>query len=275
MSREHITFDCEGETLTGTIDHGKRSSGLLIVSGGNEIRSGTFSGQAKLTAEIAAQGFPCFRFDRRGVGDSSGINRGFTQSAKDIAAAVAIFREKCPSIKRLVAFGNCDAATALVLFAPQECDTLVLANPWTLEDGQDGWQPMAIRERYAKKLRNPSEWLRLVKGQVSLRDLTINLFKVLQKDTQPLSLAKELIEKLQREPRKTSILIAERDRTGQAFLSYWTGGNHSLSICNDASHAFVEPHARQWLRDKLIASLEHEEARQFDMGGPTELSDGA
>ena len=81
MNRLHLTFECADSTLAGTLDMACGASGLLLVSGGNEIRSGAFSGQAALAARIAAAGFPVFRFDRRGIGDSGGENKGFRNSA--------------------------------------------------------------------------------------------------------------------------------------------------------------------------------------------------
>src|SRR6188768_4031138 len=101
MSREHLTFACAGDTLVGTLDDAVGASGLLLVSGGNEIRAGAFSGQAELAARIAAAGFPVFRFDRRGVGDSTGENRGFRDSGEDIAAALTSFRHECPGLARV------------------------------------------------------------------------------------------------------------------------------------------------------------------------------
>ena len=40
MTRRHVLFPCEGSLLAGTIDEAPGSTGLLIVSGGNELRSG-------------------------------------------------------------------------------------------------------------------------------------------------------------------------------------------------------------------------------------------
>jgi len=122
MTRRHVTFTCEGAMLVGTIDEPVAGSldeaidtGLLLVSGGNEIRSGAWGGQAQLASRLAAEGFPVFRFDRRGIGDSEGPNGGFLSSAPDIQAAIAAFRMVCPSLRRIVGFGNCDAASALML----------------------------------------------------------------------------------------------------------------------------------------------------------------
>jgi pimeloyl-ACP methyl ester carboxylesterase len=138
MSRLPLTFRCNDLRLAATLDTAPGTAGLLIVSGGNEIRAGAFGGQAELAAHIARAGFPVFRFDRRGVGDSEGENRGFRRSAKDIAAAIEAFRAIAPQIERVIAFGNCDAASALMLMGGAGCNGLVLSNPWTIEEGADG-----------------------------------------------------------------------------------------------------------------------------------------
>ena len=147
--RGPVEFVCEGDTLFGTLDAAPGDTGLLIVSGGNEIRAGAWAGQALLAARIAAAGHPVLRFDRRGVGDSAGVNRGYRESRADIAAALAAFRAASPDLRRVVAFGNCDAASALMLFGGNlDIDALVLANPWTVEGEDDAAQaPAALRRR--------------------------------------------------------------------------------------------------------------------------------
>jgi exosortase A-associated hydrolase 1 len=256
MSRRQLEFACEGETLVGTLDEAPGTSGLLIVTGGNEVRAGAFNGQAQLAARIAEAGHPVFRFDRRGVGDSSGENRGFRESGPDIAAALAAFRTACPGLDRIVAFGNCDAASALMLSSGASCDALALANPWTFEeDGQDTLPPAAIRARYARKLGNPREWLRLASGQVDLGKLAKGLRGAASSSTPPNTLAQAIAEKLAGFGGSVSILIAERDRTGQAFIASWDPHDARIRICPGASHAFVEAPAREWLFSQLIAAL--------------------
>ncbi len=255
MSRRHLTFTCEGETLVGTLDDAPGDSGLLIVSGGNEIRAGTFAGQAQLAAQIAAAGYPVFRFDRRGIGDSTGENRGFGDSGPDIAAALAAFRAARPGLARLVAFGNCDAASALMLAAGSGCDALVLANPWTIEQDDGALPATAIRARYAGKLRDPKELLRLATGKVSLRKLAGGLGRALRPAPPPSSLAESMRAGLARFDGTVRILVAERDRTAQAFLAAWDAGDTRLAHCFGASHAFVEPDARAWLLEQVLASL--------------------
>jgi exosortase A-associated hydrolase 1 len=253
--RRNLTFACEGETLVGTLDEAPGQAGLLLVSGGNEIRAGAFAGQAQLAARIAAAGFPVFRYDRRGIGDSTGEKRGFRDSGPDIAAAVAAFKAERPDLARIVGFGNCDAASALMLNAGAGCDALVLANPWTIEHDDGAPPPAAIRARYAEKLRNPKELVRLATGKVSLRKLAGGLGKALRPTAPPTTLAQELQAGLERFAGPVSLLIAERDRTGQAFLAAWNASDERLERCPGASHAFVEPASRNWLFERLSAAL--------------------
>jgi exosortase A-associated hydrolase 1 len=168
VSRRHLTFDCEGSALAGTLDEGAATTGLLIVSGGNELRSGAWSGQAQFAAQVAAAGFPVFRYDRRGVGDSEGPNGEFRSSTPDIAAAIASFRDGCPQLTRLVALGNCDAASALMLAKGAGCDALILTNPWTIEDETAAPPPEAIRDHYKRRLASPESFKRLLRGEIKL-----------------------------------------------------------------------------------------------------------
>jgi exosortase A-associated hydrolase 1 len=255
VSRRHLSFVCEGETLIGTLDDAEGAAGLLLVSGGNEIRAGAFAGQARLAARIAAAGHPVFRFDRRGVGDSSGVNGGFRASEPDIAAALAAFRAARPGMARIVGFGNCDAASALMLGAGLDCDALVLANPWTIEDDDGAPPPATIRARYADKLRDPRELARLATGKVSLRKLAGGIGRALRPAPPPSSLAAEMRAGLARFDGPAAILLAERDRTAQAFLAVWDAGDSRIARCSGASHAFVEAEAHEWLFERLLASL--------------------
>jgi exosortase A-associated hydrolase 1 len=255
MTRRHLTFACEGETLVGTLDEAAGDAGLLLVSGGNEIRAGAFTGQAQLAARIAAAGYPVFRYDRRGIGDSTGENGGFRESGPDIAAALAAFKVNRPRLKRAVAFGNCDAASALMLSAGAGCDALVLANPWTIEHDDGAPPPAAIRARYADKLRDPKELIRLATGKVSLRKLAGGLMRAVSPAPPPTTLAQEIRAGLDAFDGAASLLVAERDRTGQAFLASWASDDERLKRCPGASHAFVEPAARDWLFGQILAAL--------------------
>lgn len=255
MSRRHVTFDCEGSTLVGTIDEAQGATGLLIVSGGNELRSGAWSGQAQLAVRIAAQGFPVFRYDRRGVGDSEGGNGEFRSSGVDIAAALAAFREAAPHLERIAAMGNCDAASALMLTQGSGCDALILSNPWTFESEHAPPPPAALREHYRQRLLSPAALKRLVTGQVSPRKLVASLLAALRPARPPSTLAQEIAQGLKAYAGPATILIAERDRTAQAFLATWDSRDPRLRRCPQASHSYVEPETFAWLEEQVLEVL--------------------
>ncbi|MGL5837174.1 MAG: hydrolase 1, exosortase A system-associated [Sphingorhabdus sp.] len=266
-------FECEGlwcaATLDTGLDTGENSTGLLIVSGGNEIRSGAHSGQADLAAFISAQGFPIFRYDRRGVGESEGENTGFEGSAADLAAAVAAFRKAVPIMKRLVAFGNCDAASALILFhSDLGIDHLLLANPWTIETVGDPNLPAepsaaAIRARYWNKLKSPKNLIDLLSGKVDIGQLANGLRRAARTDV-PTGLTLRLAAALGRSSTPATILLANRDNTALAFSSTWSSpifndarkrDGISIQGVDSASHGFADATAKNWLRMQIMSVL--------------------
>src|SRR3546814_12748259 len=128
-----------------------------------------------LRQRIAAAGPPVLRFDRRGIGDSDGSNGGFETSGPDIAAAIAAFRAAAPHVARIAAFGNCDAASALLLNQPLPLDALIPANPWTYEGADEGESDApalppaaATRDSYPARLRHPDRPLALLPGETEL-----------------------------------------------------------------------------------------------------------
>jgi len=253
--RELIAFDCAGETLLGTLDRAEGKTGLLIVSGGNEIRVGAHRGMALLAERLSVAGIPVLRFDRRGVGDSGGENGGYASSAPDIAAAVAAFRQHAPAVERIAGFGNCDAATALVLFGRGVgIDRLILSNPWVIEPTDDLPPAAAIRARYAERLRDPKEWRRLVTGGVDLRKLVSGLCKVLTKSEDHNSLADRFFRAT---PRDATVILAQRDATAQAFADEaakrgWAG---TIATIDTASHSYARDGDGNALFEAVIAAL--------------------
>jgi exosortase A-associated hydrolase 1 len=256
--RRLIAFPCEGERLVGTLDEALGTTGLLIVSGGNEIRIGAHRGMALLAQRLTAEGVPVFRFDRRGIGDSTGENRGYASSAPDIAAAAAAFREHAPHVRALVAFGNCDAATALVLFSPGAgIDRLILANPWVVEEEDDLPPAAAIRARYAERLGDPRQWLRLATGKVSISKLASGLRKISSTRRDGTNdLAKRVFSGLAETP-PARIILAEGDATAIAFRDAACRAGYSAPITSidTASHSFARPEDADALVEAVVGVL--------------------
>lgn len=266
--RRWLSFTVEGATCAATLDEAAGTHGLLIVSGGNEVRSGAHRGMARLAAAVAAAGHPVLRFDRRGVGDSEGENRGFEQSGEDIAAALALFRATCPWLTHITAFGNCDAAAALLLHRRTGgADALLLANPWTIDAADETEEsaplppPAAIRARYAAKLKDPREWLRLLRGGVDIGKLARGLRSASAAPAAS-GLATHLAAALQRADCPVSVLLASRDGTAQAFAAAWGSaafaavrGKATVETIHSASHGFADAQARAWLEARVLEAL--------------------
>lgn len=259
--RRHFTFDCEGSRLVGTIDAAPGAAGLLIVSGGNETRAGAWDGQAELAARIAAAGFPVLRFDRRGVGDSEGTNRSFRHSGSDIAAALAALRRECPAVLRVAGFGNCDAASALMLARGAGCDGLVLSNPWTFDD--DAAEPPAevVRAHYRRRLADPAALRRLLTGKVAIGAALRSAVGALRRPPPAQSpLLREMALGIDGFDGEVAFLVAGRDRTGLAFAAGWDKRDPRVATCPGASHSYVEPDARDWLAGQLLRMLRSQAA---------------
>ena len=250
--RSVIAFPCEGDTLIGTLDAAPGTTGLLIVSGGNEIRCGAHRGMASLAERIAAAGHPVFRYDRRGIGDSTGSNGGFLTTGPDLAAAARAFRHHAPRITTLVGFGNCDAASALALYGRAAAiDRLLLANPWTIEDG-DGLPPgAAIRATYRQRLTSPAAWRRLLTGGIDIGKAIRGLRKAAANPPQPL--AARIVQAIATWGDDARVILATGDATALAYAAV-ARQLPALGI-ETASHSFARETDQRALFDAVLRSL--------------------
>ncbi len=249
--------------LAATLDDAPGTTGLMIVSGGNEIRIGAHRGMAKLAKNVAASGYPVFRFDRRGIGESEGENGGFLNSGPDIAAAIEAFRAACPQTKHIVAFGNCDAASALALHSVTGVEALILANPWVIEPQDDLPPVAAIRARYLDRLTDPKAWLRLLTGATDMKKLASGLMR-LARPQAPSALAGQVAQGMHRFNGPIAILLASRDGTAQAFANEFRAPvfasvrsrpNCSVETVDSASHSFATDADYHFLLTHVLDAL--------------------
>jgi exosortase A-associated hydrolase 1 len=248
--RRPLTFACEGATLAGMAHPADGDTGVLIVTGGVQTRTGAHRGFVDLADRLAAAGHPVLRFDRRGVGDSGGDDPGFRDSAPDIIAAVTALRTAYPNIRRVIGWGLCDAASALALHgASLGLDGLILVNPWTRDSDDPADLPprAAVAARYRERLTNPRAWLRLARDGFNLRKAAQGLLRLGRKETVP-QLARATADGLQRFDGPVLILLAGRDATAQAFAALWKSATFRLARARrdievatlaDATHTFA------------------------------------
>jgi exosortase A-associated hydrolase 1 len=250
--RSLIAFPCAGETLIGTLDAAPGRIGLLIVSGGSEIRCGAHRGMALLAAHVAARGYPAFRYDRRGIGDSTGENNGYLSASDDLAAAAAAFRAQAPQLAAILAFGNCDAASTLALFGRGAgIDRLLLANPWTIEDVDDLPPVAALRATYRQRLTSPQAWARLLTGRIDV----MKAIRGLRKASRPPSnsLATQIVTAVERWGDAVTIVLATGDATAQAYRA--AARHLPAKAIDTTSHSFAREADQRQLHDIVLAAL--------------------
>ncbi|WP_026325936.1 hydrolase 1, exosortase A system-associated [Sphingomonas sp. Mn802worker] len=240
MKRQMMTFTCEGATLVGTLDQAAGTTGLLIVSGGNEVRHGAHRGMAMLAARLAAQGTPVFRYDRRGVGDSDGENSGFAYAGDDLRAAADSFRRAAPQVTRLYGFGNCDAASLLALEGRNAgIARVLLANPWTIEQDDDLPPAAAIRAGYTQQLLDLAEWRRLLRGGIDMGKAIKGLWKIARTRSQPNTLATKVTSAIAEWGDAVTVLLARDDNTARAFADAARAHTFHTLALDTSSHSFA------------------------------------
>jgi exosortase A-associated hydrolase 1 len=214
--RRLLSFGCAGAELAASLDGGGGRTGLLLVTGGSQTRIGSHRMYERLAKALAELNYPCFRYDRRGVGDSSGEDPGFRGSGPDLAAAAAAFRRESAGLERIIGFGLCDGATALALFgAAAGLDGLILVNPWLVDVEAGEPAPAAIRHHYRRRLLSIEGWKKILSGAVDYRKLLKGLRKIAAKE-EASPLARETAQALAAGRLRAWAIYAEGDGTAIA-----------------------------------------------------------
>lgn len=257
--RRLLTFPCEDATLGATLDVADGTVGLLLITGGSQTRIGSHRMYERLAKALSGQGISCFRFDRRGVGDSESDDPGYRGSGPDIAAAAVAFRAEAPALARLYGFGLCDGATALALFGDAAgVDGLILVNPWLVEAEADAPPAAAIRAHYRQRLTSWEGWKRLLTGAVDLRKLWRGLARILGGGDS--SLAGEVAAALGRHGLPVQVILARGDATAIAASAELKGKSFSdlalsAQTVETDSHTFARPGDEAALLAAVVEAL--------------------
>jgi exosortase A-associated hydrolase 1 len=176
-----FTFTCRNDALVAIYHQatGAPRRGVVLVVGGPQYRVGSHRQFVLLARALAEAGIPVLRFDYRGMGDSDGEFAGFEAIDLDIAAAVDAFAARCPSLREIVLWGLCDAASAALFYAHQDARvrSLVLLNPWVRTTS--GEAKTYLKHYYLARLLDRGFWSKLASGRfefaASLRSLATML----------------------------------------------------------------------------------------------------
>ena len=226
-----LSFRCGEDTLFGILSQPERpaSRGVLIVVGGPQYRAGSHRQFTLLARSLAEQGVPVLRFDYRGMGDSEGEARDFTQVDADLRAAIDAFQAAVPGLREIVLWGLCDAASAALCYAPQDRRVrgLVLLNPWVRTS--EGLARATLKHYYRDRLLQGALWHKILRGQFDFRAATRSLLALAgaarrkpasggtSVTTAPASLPERMLASLQAFDGPLLLILSGKDLTAQEF----------------------------------------------------------
>jgi len=259
--RRLLNVEAAGAEFAASLDSTGGATGLLLVTGGSQTRIGSHRMYERLANSLSKQGFPCFRFDRRGVGDSAGEDPGFRASWPDIEAALAAFRKEVPGLERVMGLGLCDGATALALFGRKVgLDALILVNPWLVESEPDEQAPAAIRAHYRKRLLSLEGWKKLLSGRMDYGKLLKGILRISAKQ-EGSPLARETAAALRAGGLRAWLILAEGDGTAIAAVEElkapaFAGLIEGREIVKSDSHTFARPGDEAALLAATVRAIE-------------------
>lgn len=226
-----LSFSCADQTLFGILAHPEQPQdlGIVIVVGGPQTRVGSHRQFVLLSRALAAAGYPVLRFDVRGMGDSSGAQRSFEAITPDIGAAIDALQSASPTVKRIVLWGLCDAASAALLYCDETHDPriagLCLLNPWvrsaaTLAKTQ-------VKHYYGQRLLQKEFWVKLLSGRLNvvgaLAELLHKLGQATAKTEPHLGFQERMARGWKDFTGPILLILSGNDYTAKEFLEYATG----------------------------------------------------
>jgi uncharacterized protein len=277
FAEETVHFDCENATLLGILARPEQpvDLGIVIVVGGPQTRVGSHRQFVLLERALAAAGYPVLRFDVRGMGDSSGAQRSFEAVSPDIGAAIDALQAACPTVKRIVLWGLCDAASAALLYYDETRDPriagLCLLNPWvrsaaTLAKTQ-------VKHYYGQRLLQKEFWAKLLSGRLdivqSVAELVRKLGQATAKTESQLGFQERMARGWKTFTGPIQLILSGNDYTAKEFLEYaassasWRGLLEQTGVTRfdlpNADHTFS---SQEWRNSVENACLDW--LKQYD-----------
>ena len=266
-------FHCQEQELIGICHPAQSDQGILIITGGPQYRIGSHRQFLLIARTLAKASYPVFRFDYRGMGDSSNEKEdiSFTQAALDIITAIAEFKRLQPQIKKIILMGLCDGASAILIAIPhikENISGIILINPWVYQDSTIA--KTYLKYYYIRRLQESDFWIKLFKLKINFRQ---SLSSVLQKyrsaflsktdiEDPKISFIDQMFLGLLQFDGKILTLLSEDDLTAQEFQlllkenKMWQNelnqAKHKSLILSNTNHTFSNNKSRQQVIDSII-----------------------
>jgi exosortase A-associated hydrolase 1 len=262
---EALAIPCGGERLVAVLARPSAcgDTGVVIVVGGPQYRAGSHRQFVLLARALAAAGVPALRFDVRGMGDATGPMQSFESSTLDVECAIGAMVSSCPTVRRIVLWGLCDAASVILLYARSSKDSriagLVLANPWVRSDAS--YAKTQLVHYYGKRLLQLEFWKKFVRLDVDLAGGAASVARHVANAGRPSERAEasqfqtRMADGLRAFSGPVLVLLSGQDLTAREFLD-WTGMDPAWrglldaprvtrSDFRDADHTFSTASSRE------------------------------
>ena len=170
MNEIPIKFKCDADELIGILSCPATprypSRAVIISVGGPQYRVGSHRQFVSIARMLSKEGFFVFRFDYRGMGDSSGTPISFEHAEKDIGAAVNLVCHRVKGVQDIFLWGLCDAASANLFYAltDKRITGLVLLNPWCRTEV--GEAATDLKYYYTRRIFQKEFWLKFLQNKV-------------------------------------------------------------------------------------------------------------
>lgn len=226
-----LNLDCMGRRLCAILsepatDNASSGVGVVVVVGGPQYRAGSHRQFVLLARTLAANGHACLRFDYRGMGDAEGESLTFEATSPDIQAAIHALRREWAPLKRVVLWGLCDGASAILLHLiqqPNSADGLCLLNPWVRTD--ESLAKTQIKHYYTRRLLQREFWFKLMRGGMApraLKDFFSNLHTAASRPAPSGGYQARMAAAWRNFPGPILLLLSGNDYVAKEFLDHAT-----------------------------------------------------
>ena len=294
-TEEACRFGPDGR-LFGILTRPARDAGkpaVVVFNAGSVHRVGPNRITLDIVRALAARGYPSFRFDLEGLGDSPGgerENHPYPHTATRDAHEAIRYLRLAHGLRRFVALGLCSGAYTAFRMALEGTgrgvESLVMINPltWRYQEGMSLATVSRVMDQqaYQRSMRDARRWLKLLRGQVDVRRLA-HVASQWPRDFARLRwsafcerfwsakappLARDLASVLE-QPVSMALFIAEADPGRELLLAgapltarraLETGRIH-LEVIPGADHTFTRRAPRALLIERLVRYLESPAAK--------------